>query len=186
MVRFKNMTRALGLLFSLSANAQTDNKGCALDVSQSKLEVSSCTQTQGVTIWKLIPRDQPIYDLDLEGLPIFILAGDDLDVILRLMDGGDLPYNNFIRLPGSEEILSTTVIPITAKEKMEKINWRLTETVMSIYKGAGDNEGPGVVCGTYDRQSISGYVVVSQCNSYYEKDRAAMKDLLGLIEKQLK
>ncbi|MFS2161448.1 hypothetical protein ACCD10_29485 [Pseudomonas sp. Pseusp122] len=188
MIRFKNTLPMLGLLFSFAATAQNNGKGCALDVSRSKLEVSSCTQTRGVTIWKLIPRDQPppSYEQDLGFLPTFILAGDDLDVILKLMNDGDSPYNNFIRLPGPEEILSTTIIPGSAKATMEKINWRLTNTTISTYKGAGDNEGPFVVCGTYDRKGTSDYVVVSQCNSYDKKDRSELKDLLDLLEVQFK
>jgi len=188
MIRYKNIIPALGLLLSLSATAQADGKDCALDISQSKLEVSSCSQTRGVTIWKLIPHvpPRPSYEQDFDYLPTFILTGDNLDVILKLMEGGELPYNNFIRLPAPDAILSTTVIPIAAKEVMEKVNWRLTNTVLSIYEGAGENEGPGVVCGTYDRKGSSGYVVVLQCIDFQENNRNALKNLLDIVWAQLR
>ncbi|MFS2161446.1 hypothetical protein ACCD10_29475 [Pseudomonas sp. Pseusp122] len=186
MIRFKNFLCILALLFSYSAVAQDNGKGCALDVSQSKFETSGCTRTDGVTIWKLIPRDQKRYAGNLDGLPTFILVGDDLGVILKLMGSGETPYNNFIKLPTPDAILSTTAIPVEAKEVMEKINWRLTNTVLSIYEGAGENEGPGVVCGTYDRKGSSGYFVVLQCIDFQEKNRDALKDLLDLVWAQLR
>jgi len=54
------------------------------------------------------------------------------------------------------------------------------------YEGAGDNEGPAMTCGTYERKGISGYVVVSQCYSLLGGKRPALKHLLDLVEEQLK
>jgi len=85
MIRSNSDLLTLGLLFTFSATAQDNGKGCALDVSQSKFETSGCTQTGGVTIWKLTPLDLSLYAGDLDRLPTFILAGDNLDVIFKLI-----------------------------------------------------------------------------------------------------
>lgn len=186
MIRFKNTLHILGLLFSFSATAQDNGKGCALDVSQSKFETSGCTRNDGVTIWKLTPRDLPLYAGNLDSLPTFILAGDDLDVILKLMKSNDLPYNNFIKLPIPERILSANAAPITARVVMEKRNWKLMDLIIFLYEGNNDNEGPAMTCGTYERKRISGYVVVSQCYDLFGNEKLEFKELLDLVEAQLK
>ncbi|MFS2161445.1 hypothetical protein ACCD10_29470 [Pseudomonas sp. Pseusp122] len=186
MIRFKSTLSILGLLFSFAATAQDNGKGCALDVSRSKLKVSSCTQTSGVTIWKLFPPNKPVYAGNLDALPTFILAGDDFNVVLKLMDGDSLPYVNLIDLPSHGRIHRSIDASAAVKARMNKENWRLTNVIDVTYEGAGDNEGPYVICSTYDRKGISGYIVVSQCNDFQEESIAALKDLLDLVEVQLR
>ena len=89
-------------------------------------------------------------------------------------------------MPGAEDILSTIDASSAVKTMLDTENWRLTNVIDVTYEGAGDNEGPYVICSTYDRKGISGYIVVSQCNDFQEENIATLKELLDLVEVQLR
>ncbi|MFS2161447.1 hypothetical protein ACCD10_29480 [Pseudomonas sp. Pseusp122] len=186
MIRFKNALLIFGLLFSFSAFTQGDGNVCGLDISQSRFDISGCTQTDGVTLRKLISSGQPVYEGNLARLPVFILVGDNLDVILKLINGGDSPYSKFMQLPSPYKILSAIDASSAVKTMLDTENWRLTNVIDFTYEGAGDNQGPYMICSTLDKKVDSGYVVVSQCNDIQEENIATLKDLLDLVEVQLR
>lgn len=171
---------------SLVASVFAGESQCQLNLSQSKLEVSSCVQDGGIDILKLTPRGQSSYETNLENLPTFIVSGNDLDAVLKSVGSGEESYNNFIKLPNPEQILNAVDASSAARSKMAQENWKLVSMKDVVYEGPGGSEGPGVVCSTVERKIKEGYVVVSQCNGFYEDDISEFKRLLGLIDERSK
>lgn len=189
MIKYKFAFSVLSFICSVSFSVlvPAEERQCTFDMSQSKLKVADCSREGNVNILKLAPRDQPSYETDLEGLPTFIVAGKDLDAILKVVgNGASLPYNNLIKLPYPNAILSYSDAPTVAKLKMTQDNWKLISMKDVAYEGQGGNEGAGVVCSTLEREINEGYVVVSQCNSFFEGDIFALKGLLSSIDGQKK
>lgn len=188
MKKYKSILSVFGITCatSLVASVFAGESQCQLDLSQSKLEVSSCVQDGGIDILKLMPRGQPSYETNLENLPTFIVSGNDLDAVLKSVGSGEESYNNFIKLPNPEQILNAVDASSAARSKMAQENWKLVSMKDVVYEGPGGSEGPGVVCSTVERKIKEGYVVVSQCNGFYENDISEFKRLLGLIDERSK
>ncbi|WP_248802171.1 hypothetical protein [Pseudomonas sp. MWU13-2100] len=183
MKKFKRIISTLGLVCatSIPAIGLAEGQQCQFDLSQSKLETSSCVRNGSISILKLVPRNQPSYETNLENLPTFVVFGDDLDAVLKTVGDGEKSYNNLIKLPNTEQISNSADASVAAKSKMVQDSWRLVNMKDIVYEGPGGSEGPGVVCSTLERKVKEGYVVVSQCNSFYENDISDFKRLLGLI-----
>lgn len=185
MIKYKINFSVLGVfcvaLFSISAFAEERN--CAFDDLRFKLEIVSCVPKDSLNILKLAPSGQPSYETNLENLPTYIVSGSDLGLVLNAVgDGVQSRYNNLIELPYPEAILHYNDASAAAKLKLAETGWRLLDMKDVVYEGQGGEEGAGVVCSTLEKQIDSKYVVVSQCNAFYEADISDFKVLLGLIE----
>ncbi|PMV85909.1 hypothetical protein C1X35_15700 [Pseudomonas sp. FW306-1C-G01A] len=105
-------------------------------------------------------------------------------VLKAVGDGTQSRYNNFIELPYPEAILHYDDASAAAKLKFAETGWKLLDMKDVVYEGQGGEEGAGVVCTTLEKQVDSNYVVVSQCNAFYEADISDLKILLGSIERR--
>lgn len=187
MTKYKINFSVLGLfyvvLFSISACAE--ERHCEFDGLRFKLKLVSCTPKDGLNILKLAPSDQASSETNLENLPTYIVSGGDLGLVLEVVgDGTQSRYNNLIELPYPEAILHYDDASAAAKLKLSETGWKLLDMKDVVYEGQGGEEGAGVVCTTLEKHIDSNYVVVSQCNAFYETDIYDLKVLLGSIEKR--
>lgn len=184
MKRYKFTFLVLNFICSVffSMTVFSGEQQCLVNMPQTKLEVDSCLREGGVNILRLSPRDQPSYDTNLENLPTFIVVGKDLEAILRRIKGGTPPpYNNLIELPYPEAIMHFSDASAAAKLKVMKKDWKLLDMKDIVYGRQGGGEGAGLVCITLERETSKGFVVVSQCNGFYEDDILKLKEILGSI-----
>jgi len=169
----------------VSTSVFAEAQHCAFDDLRFKLEVVSCASKDSLSILKLAPSGQPSYEANLENLPTYIVSGSDLGLVLKAVgNGAQSRYNNLIELPYPEAILHYNDASAAAKLKLSETGWKLLDMKDFVYEGQGGEEGAGVVCSTLEKQMDSKYVVVSQCNAFYEADISDFKVLLGLIEEK--
>jgi len=184
MMRHKFSLRLLVLFCSAfcSLPAFSNEQQCLPNMPKTKLEVFGCFQEGGVTILKLAPKDQPIYDTNLENLPTFIVMGKALDEVLRVLGKRvHQPYNNLIKLPYPSAIIRVTEASKAARLKLAKEGWRLLDMKNFTYEKADGTEGADVTCSTFISDSSDVFIAVSQCSSLYEEDISKLKDILGSV-----
>jgi hypothetical protein len=169
-------------LFLGGADAFAEDQPCPFDVPQTELKVASCIQERGVNILKLVSRNQPDYANNFDNLPTVIVTGKNLQDILAVVGIDNAQrYNKMIQLPDAESIMEFSDATATAKASMEQQGWKLLDMKNVIYPGPGGVEGFGLICNTLQAETTKGFVVVSQCNTFYERERSSLKKLLSRI-----
>ncbi|BBP73717.1 hypothetical protein PHLH6_57210 [Pseudomonas sp. Seg1] len=168
----------------LSPTVFAQQSTCEFHDVQSTLEVVSCLNEGAVEVLKLAPRNHPTYESDIDRLPTFIVRGDDLNEVKKTVGMSALssPYNVLVKLPDAEEIMYFDQLPESATKKLAMPGWVLTDARDVVYERQGGGEGFGLVCSTHEKANGSQYVVVTQCNGFYEEDIARLKSLLGVID----
>lgn len=169
-------------LFLGGADAFAEDQPCPFDVPQTELKVASCIQERGVNILKLVSRNQPDYANNFDNLPTVIVSGKNLQDILAVVGIDNAQrYNKMIQLPDAESIIEFSDATATAKASMTQRGWKLLDMKNVIYPGPGGVEGFGLICNTLQAETTKGFVVVSQCNTFYESERASLKNFLSGI-----
>ncbi|WP_426206519.1 hypothetical protein [Pseudomonas sp. TWP3-1] len=137
-------------------------------------------------VLKLSPRNHPTYESDLERLSTFIVRGNDLNEVKKTLGMSALssPYNLLVKLPNAEEIMYFDQLPESATNKLAMPGWVLMDARDVVYERQGGGEGFELVCSTHGKATGSEYVVVTQCNGFYEEDIARLKNLFGVIDAQ--
>lgn len=131
----------LGVLLG-GADAFAEDQPCPFDVPQTELKVASCVQEGGVNILKLMPRNQPDYDTNLDNLPTFILTGKNLQAILAVIGtDGAQRYNKLIELPNADSIMDYSDAAPTAKAVMQQRGWTLLDMKDVISQDLGELKG---------------------------------------------
>ncbi|MFJ2466234.1 hypothetical protein [Pseudomonas sp. NPDC087615] len=168
----------------LSPTVFAQESTCEFHDIQSTLEVVSCLNEGAVEVLKLAPRNHPTYESDIDRLPTFIVRGNDLDEVKKTVGMSALssPYNLLVKLPDAEGIMYFDQLPESATKKLAMPGWILIDARDVVYGRQGGGEGFGLVCSTHEKANGSEYVVVTQCNGFYEEDIARLKNLLGVIE----
>jgi hypothetical protein len=168
----------------LSPPVSAQDSTCAFHDIQSTLEVVSCLNEGAVEVLKLAPRNHPVYESDIDRLPTFIVRGDDLNEVKKTVGMSILssPYNLLVKLPDAEGIMYFDQLPESATKKLAMPGWVLIDARDVVYERQGGGEGFELVCSTHGKAIGSEYVVVTQCNDFYEEDIARLKDLLGMID----
>lgn len=168
----------------LSPTVSAQESTCAFHDIQSTLEVVSCLNEGAVEVLKLAPRNHPVYESDIDRLPTFIVRGDDLNEVKKTVGMSILssPYNLLVKLPDAEGIMYFDQLPESATKKLAMPGWVLIDARDVVYERQGGGEGFELVCSTHGKAIGSEYVVVTQCNDFYEEDIARLKDLLGMID----
>ncbi|WP_213937972.1 hypothetical protein [Pseudomonas sp. dw_612] len=186
-LKHRGFGAALKAAFVLSlslggANAFAGDQPCRFDVPQTDLKVASCVQEGDVNILKLVPRNEPESTNVFENLPTFIVSGKNLQDILAVV-GIDRArrYNKLIEVPRAEELMEFSDAAPTAKALMEQQGWTLLDMKNVIYPGPEDVEGFSLTCNTLQAETARGFVVVSQCNTFYEEGVSSLKKLLARI-----
>ncbi|KNH47008.1 hypothetical protein [Pseudomonas lini] len=173
-------------LFLGGVDAFAEDQPCPFDVPQTELKVASCIQDGGVNILKLVSRNQPDYANNFDNLPTVIVTGKNLQDILTVVGIDNAQrYNTLIELPDAESIVEFSDATATAKASMEQQGWKLLDMKNVIYPGPGGVEGFGLICNTLQAETTKGFVVVSQCNTFYESERSSLKKLLSRITCEL-
>ncbi|MFJ2685479.1 hypothetical protein ACIOYV_17290 [Pseudomonas sp. NPDC087342] len=169
-------------LFLGGANAFAEGQPCPFDVPQTDLKVASCVQEGDVSILKLVPRNEPESTNDFDNLPTFIVSGKNLQDILAVV-GIDSArrYNKLIEVPHAEGLKEFSDAAPTAKALMKQQGWTLLDMKNVIYPGPDDVEGFSLTCNTLQAETVQGFVVVSQCNTFYEEGVSDLKKLLARI-----
>lgn len=169
-------------LFLGGADAFAEDQPCPFEVLQTELKVASCVQEGGVNILKLVPRNQPDYANNFDNLPTVIVTGKNLQDILAVVGiDNTRRYNKLIELPDAESIMEFSDAAATAKASMKQQGWKLLDMKNVIYPGPGGVEGFGLICNTLQAETTKGFVVVSQCNTFYEGERSNLKKILSRI-----
>jgi hypothetical protein len=164
------------------ADAFAEDQPCPFDVTQTELKVASCVQEGGVDIQKLIPRHQPDYANPFDNLPTVIVSGKNLQDILAVVGIDNAHrYNKLIELPDAEGIMEFSDAAATAKASMKQQGWKLLDMKNVIYPGPGGVEGFGLICSTLQAETTKGFIVVSQCNTFYESEISSLKKILSSI-----
>ena len=168
----------------LSPPVSAQDSTCAFHDIQSTLEVVSCLNEGAVEVLKLAPRNHPVYESDIDRLPTFIVRGHDLNEVKKTVGMSILssPYNLLVKLPDAEGIMYFDQLPESATKKLAMPGWVLIDARDVVYERQGGGEGFELVCSTHGKAIGSEYVVVTQCNDFYEEDIARLKDLLGMID----
>ncbi|KAA0988650.1 hypothetical protein FQ192_16060 [Pseudomonas sp. ANT_J12] len=169
-------------LFLGSAHAFAEDPPCPFEVPQTDLKVASCAEEGGVNILKLVPRNNPESTNVFDNLPTFIVSGKNLEDILAVV-GIDSArrYNKLIEVPRAEELREFSDAAPTAKALMQQPGWTLLDMRNVIYPGPEDVEGFSLTCNTLQAETAQGFVVVSQCNTFYEEGVLSLKKLLARI-----
>ncbi|KPN88338.1 hypothetical protein [Pseudomonas nunensis] len=169
-------------LFLGGANAFAEDQPCPFDVPQTDLKVASCVQEGNVNILKLVPRNEPGSTNDFDNLPTYVVSGKNLQDILAVV-GIDSArrYNKLIEVPHAEELKEFSDAAPTAKALMKQRGWTLLDMKNVIYPGPDDVEGFSLTCNTLQAETAQGFVVVSQCNTFYEEGVSDLKKLLARI-----
>jgi hypothetical protein len=172
-------------LFLGGANAFAEGQPCPFDVPQTDLKVASCVQEGDVNILKLVPRNEPKSTNVFDNLPTFIVSGKNLQDILAVV-GIDSArrYNKLIEVPHAEGLKEFSDAASTAKALMKQQGWTLLDMKNVIYPGPEDVEGFSLTCNTLQTETAQGFVVVSQCNTFYEEDVSSLKKLLAQITRE--
>ncbi|EJM20897.1 hypothetical protein PMI21_00828 [Pseudomonas sp. GM18] len=166
-------------LFLGGTDAFAEDQPCPFEVPQTELKVASCVQEGGVNILKLVPRNQPDYANNFDNLPTVIVTGKNLQDILAVVGiDNTRRYNKLIELPDAESIMEFSDAAVTAKASMKQQDWKLLDMKNVIYPGPGGVEGFGLICNTLQAETKKGFVVVSQCNTFYERERSSLKKIL--------
>lgn len=169
-------------LFLGGTDAFAEDQPCPFDVPQTELKVASCVQVGGVNILKLVPRNQPDYANNFDNLPTVIVTGKNLQDILAVVGiDNTRRYNKLIELPDAESIMEFSDAAVTAKASMKQQGWKLLDMKNVIYLGPGGAEGFGLICDTLQTETAKGFVVVSQCNTFYESERSNLRKILSKI-----
>lgn len=169
-------------LFLGSAHAFAEDPPCPFEVPQTELKVASCVQERGVNILKLVPRNNPESTNVFDNLPTFVVSGKNLPDILAVVGiDGARRYNKLIEVPRAEELREFSDAAPTAKALMQQQGWTLLDMKNVIYPGPDDVEGFSLVCNTLQAETAQGFVVVSQCNTFYEEGVSSLKELLARI-----
>jgi hypothetical protein len=169
-------------LFHGRADAFAEDQPCLFDVPQTELKVASCVQEGGVNILKLVPRNQPDYANNFDNLPTVIVTGKNLQDISAVIGiDNTRRYNKLIELPDADSIKEFSDAAATAKASMKQQGWKLLDMKNVIYPGRGGVEGFGLICNTLQAETTKGFVVVSQCNTFYENERSSLKKILSRI-----
>ncbi len=168
----------------LSPTVFAQESTCEFHDVQSTLEVVSCLNEGAVEVLKLSPRNHPAYESDIDRLSTFIVRGNDLNEVKKMVGVSALssPYNLLVKLPNAEGIMHFDQLPESATKKLAMPGWVLMDARDVVYERQGGGEGFGLVCSTHEKATGSEYVVVTQCNGFYEEDIARLKDLLGVID----
>lgn len=185
---FVNKNRAaLITAFALSLcmaipQAFAADQPCPFDVPQTDLKVASCEQEGDVNILKLAPRNEPESTNDFDNLPTFIVSGKNLQDILAVVGiDNTRRYNKLIEVPHAEELKEFSDAAPTAKALMKQQGWTLLDMKNVIYPGPEDVEGFSLTCNTLQAETAQGFVVVSQCNTFYEEGVSDLKKLMARI-----
>ncbi len=174
-------------LFLEGADAFAEDQPCPFDVPQTELKVASCVQEGGINILKLVPLNQPDYAKNFDNLPTVIVTGKNLQDIFAVVGIDNTKrYNKLIDLPDAESIMEFSDAAATAKASMKQQGWKLLDMKNVIYPGPGGVEGFGLICNTLQAETTKGFVVVSQCNTFYENERSSLKKILSRITRSKK
>jgi hypothetical protein len=169
-------------LFLGGADAFAEDQLCSFDVPQMELKVGSCIQEGGVNILKLVLRNQPDYGTNLENLPTYIVTGKNLQDVLAVVGTDNAHrYNKLIQLPDAESIMEFSDAAVTAKASMKQQGWNLLDMKNVIYPGPRGVEGFSLICNMLQAETTRGFVVVSQCNTFYESEISSLKKILSRI-----
>ena len=168
----------------LSPTLFAQESTCEFHDVQPMLELVSCVSKGAIEVLKLSPLHQSTYEGDLDGLPTFIVRGKDLAEVTKTVGMSSLssPYNLLVKLPNAEAIMHFDGLPESASTKLAMSGWVLTDARDVVYGRQDGGEGPGIVCSTHEKATGYEYVVVMQCNAFYEEDIARLKELLVLID----
>lgn len=176
------MATFLFSLFLAIPQAFAADLPCPFDGPQTDLKVASCVQEGDVNILKLVPRNEPESTNDFDSLPTFIVSGKNLQDILAVvgMDSARR-YNKLIEVSHAQELKEFSDAAPTAKALMKQQGWTLLDMKNVIYPGPDDVEGFSLTCNTLQAETAQGFVVVSQCNTFYEEGVSSLKKLLARI-----
>lgn len=180
---YKNIlcSLAAGWLSAFSGAILAGEDNCGIDPSKANLKIVSCVGFDEVSVLKLMPVDQLAYETNLGNLPTFVVSGKSVDSVIKVVGEGGLSYNHLIFLPYPDKIIRYVDAATSARSEMAKSGWNIVNMKVIVYERQDGEEGPGVVCGTFSKKIAESYMVVSQCNAYYQSDISALKKLLELV-----
>jgi len=155
---------------------------CALDVKESRLDVSSCTEDGGSVVVVLNSSDISASATVFDRLPTFVVIGKSPEIAVKNIGlESSQSYNNLIALPDPEGVVQVSDAPESAKLKLVGNGWKVADMKVVEYGGAQGNEGFLLVCTTLKKEVKEGVALVAQCNSFYESDISKLKALLKSV-----